>query len=39
MPVGMTVIARRFDDDRLLEIAALFEQTGKLRVPPSDQGV
>jgi amidase len=34
MPVGMTVVARRFDDDRLLEIAALFERTGKLRVPP-----
>jgi Asp-tRNA(Asn)/Glu-tRNA(Gln) amidotransferase A subunit family amidase len=30
----MTVVARRFDDDRLLEIAALFERTGKLRVPP-----
>lgn len=34
MPVGMTVVARRFDDGRLLEIAALFERTGKLRVPP-----
>jgi amidase len=37
MPVGMTVIARRFDDDRLLEAAALFERTGQLRVPPPAQ--
>jgi amidase len=37
MPVGMTVVARRFDDDRLLEISALFERTGKLRVPPTAQ--
>lgn len=35
MPVGMTVIARRFDDARLLEVAALFERTGKLRIAPT----
>lgn len=35
MPVGMTVIARRFDDVRLLEVADLFERTGKLRIPPT----
>ena len=39
MPVGMTVIARRFDDDRLLQAAALFERTGMLRVPPTRQTV
>ena len=37
MPVGITVIARRFGDDRLLEAAALFERTGQLRVPPTAQ--
>lgn len=35
MPVGMTLVARRFDEDRLLDIASRFEQTGKLRVPPA----
>lgn len=39
VPVGMTVIARRFDDSRLLEAAALFEQTGQLRIPPTAQRV
>lgn len=33
MPVGMTVVAPRYAEDRLLRIAAKFEREGKLRVP------
>ena len=34
LPVGMTVVARREADDRLLQLAELFEREGRLRVPP-----
>jgi amidase len=33
MPVGMTVVAPRDDDERLLRIAATFEREGRLREP------
>jgi len=33
MPVGMTVVAPRYAEDRLLRIAAKFEREGRLRVP------
>jgi len=34
LPVGMTLVAPRYADDRLLRIAARFERTRNLRVPP-----
>jgi amidase len=34
LPVGMTLVAPRDADDRLLQLAALFEREGRLRVPP-----
>lgn len=33
MPVGMTLVAPRYAEDRLLRIAAKFEREGNLRVP------
>jgi len=39
MPVGMTVVARRFNDARLLELAARFTRVGGLRVPPSSESI
>lgn len=39
MPVGMTVVARRHDEDRLLDIAERFERTGRLRVPPRPSSI
>jgi hypothetical protein len=30
----MTLVAPRDADDRLLQLAALFEREGRLRVPP-----
>lgn len=34
LPVGMTLVAPRHAEDRLLRIAARFEREGQLRVPP-----
>jgi amidase len=35
LPVGMTVVAQRDADDRLLQLAGRFEREGRLRVPPT----
>jgi amidase len=35
LPLGMTLVAPRDADDRLLQLAALFEREGRLRVPPT----
>lgn len=38
MPVGMTVVAPRYAEDALLDIAARFEREAAFRVPPKSLG-
>ena len=38
MPVGMTMVAPRYAEDALLDIAARFEREGAFRVPPKPPG-